>query len=172
MDPPTLTAFDGTRWYYLDVTSSADANIRPNLKHHFPGPGPLPTLAFEQEDSQGVVQSAHCPVCLANNLWIKNYIPGQVLQPLTYLSMTHLDWTTWTVYHRSLNYWLICSGCADKTSGDITYRDKTSSGTKHPEGQNVRQTKRPWGQNIWRHNICGTKRPWGHPEGQNGYPDT
>jgi hypothetical protein len=68
MDPPTLTAFDGTRWYYLDVASSADANIRPNLKHYFPGPGPLPTLAFEQEDSQGVIQSAHCPVCLANNL--------------------------------------------------------------------------------------------------------
>jgi hypothetical protein len=35
-----------------------------------------------------------------------------------------------------------------------------SGGTKCPEGQNVRQTKHPWGQNVRRHNIRGTKHPW------------
>jgi hypothetical protein len=54
----------------------------------------------------------------------------------------------------------------DTKCPDITYRDKTSGGkksgeTKYPEGQNVRQTKHLWGQNIQIHNICGTKRPWG-----------
>jgi hypothetical protein len=39
-------------------------------------------------------------------------------------------------------------------------RDKKSGGTKHPEGQSVRQTQHSWGQNNRKHNIPGTKHPW------------
>ncbi len=51
--------------------------------------------------------------------------------------------------------------------GQNVRKDKTSVGTKRPDGQNVRRTKRPWGQNV-RQTKCpadktsmGTKRPWG-----------
>jgi hypothetical protein len=39
-------------------------------------------------------------------------------------------------------------------------RDKTSGRTKHPDGQSVQQTKRLWGQNVWRHKVCETKHLW------------
>jgi hypothetical protein len=60
---------------------------------------------------------------------------------------------------------------------DITYRDKTSGGkksgeTKYPEGQNVRQKKNLWGQNIQIHNICGTKRPWDKMSVWTKHPET
>jgi hypothetical protein len=47
----------------------------------------------------------------------------------------------------------------DITAGDITStghsikRDYKSGRTKHPEGPNVRKSKRQWEQNIRRHNI-------------------
>ncbi len=48
-----------------------------------------------------------------------------------------------------------------RPEGQNVWRNKTSSRTKHPDGQSVRQTKRLWGQSIWRQNILGTKHPWG-----------
>jgi hypothetical protein len=61
--------------------------------------------------------------------------------------------------------------CPDKTSvrpnvqrqniwGLNVWRDKTSGGTKYPEGQYVGPTKLLWGQNIRRNNIHGIKCPW------------
>ncbi len=35
-----------------------------------------------------------------------------------------------------------------KVQGQNKRRDKISVGTKHPDGQTVRQTKHPWGQNV------------------------
>jgi hypothetical protein len=55
----------------------------------------------------------------------------------------------------------------DKTSGDIKYgdntswnktsKDKTSRGTKRPEGQNVHRKKRPEGQNVLGDKMSGDK---------------